>query len=98
MEVLLVQAMLSPQLVYLGILWVRVLHRAQYIFADIQRTVGGITIPPPYQLLVVGSLVPYLPIELRHAIVHPAIVHPFEYVGVKVVIILQAICRTAIGV
>ena len=46
------------------------------ILTNIQRTIRGIFCPPPYKSLIVGSLVAYLPIKLRDAIIDPSLVHP----------------------
>ena len=47
-------------------------------------------IPPGYERLVIGSTIAYLPINLRHAVVNEAIVHPEEHIGIEVVVVLQA--------
>ena len=38
-----------------------------------------------------------LPIDLRHAIVYPAIVYPKEHVGIEVVVVLQTSCLASHG-
>ena len=47
-------------------------------------------IPPGYERLVIGSTIAYLPINLRHTIVYPTIIHPKQYICIKIIIILEA--------
>ena len=47
-------------------------------------------IPPGYERLVIGCTIAYLPINLRHTIVYPTIIHPKQYICIKIIIILEA--------
>ena len=84
------QPELGLHLVDSGILGVGSTHGALYVLADDQRTCPGKTAPPLDELFVVGRAVAQLPIELRHVVVHPALVDPVEHVGIQVVVVLQA--------
>ena len=48
-------------------------------------------VPPFYQCGIVGCRVSNLPIKLWHTIVYPSIVHPSQHIGIKVVVVLQAV-------
>ena len=48
-------------------------------------------VPPFYQCGIVGSRVSNLPIKLWHTIVYPSIVDPSQHIGIKVVVVLQAV-------
>ena len=72
-------------------------HCAVYILAYVQRTFGRVFCPPFNECLVVGSCVSYFPIYLRYAIVYPSFVYPMKYIGIKVVIALQAFCVATVG-
>ena len=48
-------------------------------------------VPPVDERFVVGSLVAYFPVYLRHAVVEPAVVHPQQHVGIEVVVVLQSV-------
>ena len=50
------------------------------------------------ELVVVGGTIANLPINLRHAIVHPTFSIPQQHVGIEVVIVLQTISAAAVGV
>ena len=75
----------------IGILGVAILHGALHILTNHQRTSTCILVPPVDQGVVISSLVAYLPIDLRYAVVEPAIIDPQEDVGIKVVVVLQTI-------
>ena len=79
----------------LGIIGVGKLNCALHILANEKRTLGSIAIPPLYESLIVGSCMAYLPVELRHGVVNPSVVHPQEHVGVEVFIVLCATCVAA---
>ncbi len=51
--------------------------------------------PPFHQCFIVGSRMSYLPVYLRNVIVHPALACPQKYIGIQIIIILQAICGAA---
>ena len=87
---LLVQTVLGWQLVAAWIHRVGILGGALDVLADIERSVARIFVPPLDKGLVIGSLVAYLPINLRHAVVNEAIVHPEEHIGIEVVVVLQS--------
>ena len=87
---LLMQAILSRHLVAVGIAGIGVFHRTFHVLADEKRTIGSIAVPPGDERLIVGSSVSYLPVDLRHAIVNPALVHPKQHISIEVVIVLQA--------
>ena len=86
---LLVQTVLSRQLMTAWIHRVWILGCALDVLADIERTVASILVPPLDKGLVIGCPVTNLPINLRHAIVDEAIVHPEEHIGIEVVVVLQ---------
>ena len=68
------------------------------IFANNKRGILAILIPPMYQLVIVGSLMPYLPIELGNTIVNPSFVTPQQNVSIQLVIVLQTIGTATIGI
>ena len=72
------------------ILQVGSLHCALYVLPDDEYAIRGMSCPPLDERFVVGRLVSDFPINLRHQIVHPALFHPEEDVGIEVVIVLQA--------
>ena len=92
---LVVQPALRRQLVYVPVVQVGVFSRTLNVLADVQVAFAGILVPPLYERLVVGGLVSYLPVDLRHAVVHPSVVDPHQHVGVQVVVVLQAVGGTA---
>ena len=92
------QSHLSAQLMAILVDRVSILHRTFYILTDIEGRTRQMTVPPMNQFIVVGSLVSNLPIQLRHAIVHPAIGIPKEHIGIELVVILQAIGLTAVRI
>ena len=91
------QAHLCRQLMSVGIVGVTELHRALHVLADYQRALATMPVPPPYQLLVVGCAVTYLPVELWHAVVHPTVVHPHQHIGIQVIVVLQTVSVAADG-
>ena len=86
---------LRSLLVLIGGFGISKLHRTLHILTNHQRTGTSILVPPLDQCLVISSLITYLPINLRHAVVQPAIVHPQQDVGIEVVIVLRTIGITA---
>ena len=52
---------------------------------------GCVLIPPLDQGDIVGCRMVYFPIYLRHVVIYPAFFYPVEDVGIKVVIVLQAV-------
>ena len=87
---LLMQAILSRHLVAVWIAGIGIFHRTFHVLADKQRTIGSIAVPPGDERLIVGRPVSYLPVDLRHAIVNPTLVHPKQHISIEVVIVLQA--------
>ena len=47
--------------------------------------------PPFHQCLIVGSFVANLPVNLRNIIINPSFTCPKEYIGIKIIIVLQTI-------
>ena len=92
---LLGQTMLGRLLMLVGILQVLVLHRTLDILTDKQGTGASVLVPPTDQRLVIGSLIANLPVNLRHTIVKPAIIHPHQHISIQVIIVLQAVGITA---
>ena len=70
---------------------VGVLHGAVDVLTDEERTGCRVFCPPACQRIIVGCAVTYFPINLRNVIVHPSVVHPQQYIGIEVVVILQAV-------
>ena len=83
------------KLIWVRVLWVSILHRTEYILANIKRTIACITVPPSDKFLIICRTIANFPINLWYAIVYPTIVYPLQYVGIEVVIVLQTICTTA---
>ena len=75
----------------IGILRVSILDGTLHILTDHQWTGSCILVPPASQGVVVGSLVANLPVDLGHAVVEPAIVHPQEDICIEVVVVLQTV-------
>ena len=48
-------------------------------------------VPPFNQRIIVSSLVADFPIDLRHIVVEPAVVHPQKNIGIEIVVVLQTI-------
>ena len=94
---LLTETVLGSLLVLVGVLWVGILHGALYVLANKEGTTRGMPVPPFNQRGVVGCLVAYLPIDLGHAVVEPAVVDPQQHVGIEVVVVLQTVGLTAYG-
>ena len=46
-------------------------------------------VPPGNERLVISSTIAYLPINLRHTIVYPTIIHPKQNISIKIIIILK---------
>ena len=86
-----VQSVFGVHLVGLRIVQVGGLHRALNVLADIQWALAAILVPPFYQRLIVGGLVAYFPVDLRHTVVHPSFLHPQQDVGIEVVVVLQSV-------
>ena len=59
---------------------------------------GAVVVPPMYQLVIVGSLVAYLPVELGHTIVHPALLVPQQDISIQLIVVLQTIGTASVGV
>ena len=89
------QAHLLRHLVLRGVVDVGGAHRALHVLPYVERACGGKAAPPVYQFVVVGGGVPDFPVDLRHEIVHPAVVDPKEHVGIKVIVVLQPLCLRA---
>ena len=90
-----VQRKLSRHLIYLRVVHISKLRCALNVFTDIQRTCRCVAVPPLYQCLIVGCGMTNLPIQLWHTIVNPSVVHPQQYVGIKVVIVLCTFGKAA---
>ena len=82
---------LGSLLVLTRILQIGILNGSLHILANHQRTCASMLVPPLDEGLVIGSLMTYLPINLGHAVVEPAIVHPQQDVGIEIVVILGAV-------
>ena len=78
-----------------GIVGVDILDRTHYILTDKDRTLSCICAPPMDENRVVCYGMTYLPINLRDVVVNPTLTHPFEHVGIEVVVVLSAVCGTA---
>ena len=89
------QVHLLRHLVLRGVVDVGGAHRALHVLPYVERACGGKAAPPVYQFVVVGCGVPDFPVDLRHEIVHPAVVDPKEHVGIKVIVVLQPLCLRA---
>ena len=74
------------------------LSRTLHVLADIEVGVADVVVPPVNQLVVVCRLVANLPIDLGYAVVHPPLLVPQQDVGIELIIVLQAIGATALGV
>ena len=92
------QGHLGCQLMLALVCQVRVFHGTFHILSDIQWRTRQMAIPPVNQLVIVGSLITNLPIQLGHAVVHPAIGIPKKNVGIQLVIILQTIGLATVGI
>ena len=92
------QRHLGSQLVAVLVPRVGILDGTLDIFTNIEIGMADVFAPPMYQLVVVGSLIAYLPINLGHAIVHPAFLVPQQHVGIEVVVVLQAVGTAAVGI
>ena len=67
------------------------LHGTFHILTDNERTGSSILVPPPDKCIIISGLITDFPIDLGHTIVKPAVIHPQQHIGIKVVIILQTI-------
>ena len=86
-------------LVYLRITLVRSLSRTFHVLTDDERTSRCILVPPLDKGVIISSTITNLPVDLRHAVVEPAIIHPHQHVGIEIVVILCTVGVTAnIGV
>ena len=65
------ELVLASHLVLVGIDRIWVLDSTVNVLTDIERAFSGIGAPPTDACLVVGSLVPYFPVDLRYVVVHP---------------------------
>ena len=65
-------------------------HRTVHVLPDVERPVSGMLAPPAYQRIVVGRGMPDFPIHLRDVIIHPTFFHPFQHIGIEIVIVLQS--------
>ena len=89
------QSHLSWKLVDRRILRIGMLNGIHDCLTDKQRTVFRMLRPPVNQCFVIGCLVSYLPINLRNVIINPSFTCPKQYVGIKIIIVLQTICVAA---
>ena len=85
-------------LMSVGILQIIVLYGAFHILTDVQVSGTGILAPPPYEGFIIGGRMSYLPIYLGNVVIHPTLAHPFKYVGIQVVIVLQTIGFGTVGI
>ena len=74
------------------------LHGAGHVLPDVERCACLEAAPPADERRVVGGLVADLPIELRGAVVDPAVLHPQHHVGIEVVVVLQPARVAAVAV
>ena len=74
------------------------IHGAYHILPDIKVPSVGMVIPPIDKCFDTSRLVAYFPIELRQHIVDPPVACPQQYIGIKLVVILQPVRGTAIGI
>ena len=92
------QLVLALHLVLVGVVGVCVFDRAVDVLTDVEWTFAGIGTPPADERLVVGKIVAYLPVNLRDIVVHPSLSHPFQHVGIEVIVVLEAVGSAALGV
>ena len=83
---------LPVHLMNLRILQIRELNRSLDVLPYVEMSPAGMLAPPSDERLVVGSLVANFPINLRYVVINPTLFYPFQHVGIKVVIVLQAVC------
>ena len=76
------QCHLGTQLMDVLVGKVSKLDGALDVLANIECGACQMTVLPMDKLVVVGSLVAYLPIQLGHAVVHPAVGIPQQHVGI----------------
>ena len=74
------------------------IHGAHHILPDIEVPTVGMVVPPIDKRLDTSRLVADLPIELRQHVVHPTVTGPQQHIGIELVVVLQAVGRTAVGV
>ena len=91
------QCKFGGHLVALRILQVGIFGGALHVFADIERTVAGMLVPPSDEGFIVGSGVSYLPVNLWYTVVYPSVVNPKQHVCIEVVIVLQSVGVAAHG-
>ena len=83
------QVVLGTHLVLAGIAQVVVLDGALHVLTYVQMSASGILAPPPDEGFVIGRGMTYLPVYLRYVVIHPTLAHPFQHIGIEVVIVLQ---------
>ena len=92
------QRHLGSQLVTVLVGQVRIFYGTFHVLTNIEWCTRQVAVPPMDEFVVVGSLVANLPIQLGHAVVHPAVGIPQKHVGIQLVVVLQAVGTTAIGI
>ena len=85
------QTHLCCLLVSVRILQIGIFNCALYILANNQRTCCCMLAPPLNKCGVISSLMTNLPIELRHAVIHPTVVYPQQDIGIQIVVVLSSV-------
>ena len=89
---------LCCQLMAVFVVQIGMFHRALHILTNIKCGTRQVLVPPMDEFVVVGGTVANLPVNLRYAIVHPAVGIPQQYVGIQVIVVLETVGTTAIGI
>ena len=92
------QLVFAVHLMLVGVVRVGELNGSVHILTNKDRTLTGICAPPTDKRLIISGFVANLPINLRNVVVHPTLTHPFQHIGIEVVIVLEACCGTSFRV